>query len=678
MNSAPACLRTPLPADCAAVLSQLRTCSDAGLLRQLDSAFAAFIAELSAESGTPPTPALLVTVALLSQMESRGHACLALDALISSPQALLAWPPHAHEALAALWQGLPTSTAAWLQALAADPTVQRIGHDRDEGQPLLIDGSDDAPRLYLRRYWQYERTVEAAVRARCTPEPTADPARLLDWLDRLFPPASGSQTANPHAPDWQRIACAIALRSRLAIITGGPGTGKTYTAARLLALLLASSPDRERLRVALAAPTGKAAARLKQSIDSALGDLQNSLGSKLNLVAFTTRIGPARTLHALLGARMDSRALRQHAGNPLDVDVLIVDEASMVHLEMMAALLDALPPQARLVLLGDKDQLASVEAGAVLGDLCRDAEAGHYDAASAQYVQESCAETLPPGLMAPTQPAPALAQCTVMLRHSKRFDGAIGALASAVNSATDPALPAALLTRGEDLALYGNESGTPAEAVRLAIDGREGAAGWSDYLDLLQTSAANRNAGEHEAWASQVLAAFDRCRVLCAVREGDWGAEGMNRAIEAELAKRGLLATRGQWYAGRPVMVTRNDPALGVFNGDIGIALPTAEAGANLRVYFSDGGQLRSIAVARLAHVQTAFAMTVHKSQGSEFNHPILLLPAHAGALLSRELVYTAITRARNAFSLIAQKPGLLETAVRQPTRRASGLRFDR
>ncbi|MER2554476.1 MAG: ATP-binding domain-containing protein, partial [Thauera sp.] len=196
---------------------------------------------------------------------------------------------------------------------------------------------------------------------------------------------------------------------------------------------------------------------------------------------------------------------------------------------------------------------------------------------------------------------------------------------------------------------------------------------YRDYLELLARGPAGKDAEAHAAWATAILHAFDRFRVLCAVREGDWGMAGLNRAIEHALARARLLSPRGTWYRGRPVMVTRNDAALGVFNGDIGITLPTAEH-ASLRVYFLDGERLRSVAVSRLAQVDTAFAMTVHKSQGSEFEHTALVLSAHSGSVLTRELIYTGITRARKAFSLFAERPGLLEQGVMQATRRESGL----
>ena len=660
----------------AALIDTLRDWSDSGLLRHLDSAFARFIVQLDPASASP---ALAVAAALLAHMEGRGHSCLPLAPLANDPHTLLGWPAEAIAQLGTLHPDLPTRTADWLAALQASPLAQRIGHDPALGQPLVIDGPEHAPRLYLRRYWHYERSVAQAILARAGSAEAVDEARVRSWLTRLFPaPANAPTPAS--AVDWQQLACAIALRARLAIVTGGPGTGKTYTAARLLALLFATHAEPHTLRIALAAPTGKAAARLRQAIDGSLQALQDSLGSTLDLTALTQRIGAARTLHSLLGARPDTRRFRHHAGHPLDVDVVIVDEASMVHLEMMAALLDALPTGARLILLGDKDQLASVEAGAVLGDLCRDAAAGRYAADTARYLQATTGIRLPAPYLATDTPAPVLAQQTVMLRESRRFHGPIGALALAVNDAHDPALPTRLLHEDCSGALHALEKGTPADVIALALDGREGnesaRACYRDYLQHLAAGPASNSPEAHARWTTAILNAFDRFRILCAVREGEWGVSGLNQAIEQALARARLLAPHGTWYAGRPVMVTHNDPALGVFNGDIGIALPAPGHGSQrvLRVYFLDGDTLRSVAVSRLAHVETAFAMTVHKSQGSEFEHTALILSTHSGAVLSRELVYTGITRARKAFTLITEHPGLLETGVSHPTRRESGL----
>jgi exodeoxyribonuclease V alpha subunit len=519
-------------------------------------------------------------------------------------------------------------------------------------------------RLYLRRYWSDENTVADAVRARTAtgeaapgrPEPS--PALVRLWLDQLF-----THATREGGPDWQKIACAIATRGGLAVITGGPGTGKTYTVARLLALLFALEGEQaSQLRVALAAPTGKAAARLKQAIDDALEKLSDSLKGALPLRELAERMGGARTLHSLLGARPDTRAFRHNAGNPLDVDVLIVDEASMVHLEMMAALLDALPPGARLVLLGDKDQLASVEAGSVLGDLCHDAQAGGYGAATAAFVEAASGQAIPPEFLGN---AGALAQQTVMLRQSRRFGGPIGQLALAVNHG-DAEAARAVLRADSGGQLVWNEAAQQEDMLRLAAEG------YRPFLELVRRGAG---ADGHDAWAAGVLQAFEGFRLLCAVREGEWGVSGLNEGIAQRLETLGLLKRRGEWYVGRPVMVTRNDYATGVYNGDIGLVLPDPERQGSLRVYFSDGAQVRSVLATRLRNVETAFAMTVHKSQGSEFSHTVLVLPREASSVLARELVYTGITRARQRFTLLTPNPGVLPDAIRRRTERTSGLR---
>ena len=648
-------------------LDILRAWSEAGWLRRLDSALAAFMAELDPHAA----PAVLLATALLAQMEGRGHSCLPLAPLLAQPGAVLGWPATALAELDVLLSRLPHGLSDWRAALLKSGVVDGVEGSEAGDQPLVLRGSAEAPRLYLRRYWGYEGAVAQQIVARTATPVPVDASKVRPWLDRLF---ASDTPATATAPDWQKLACALALRGRFSVITGGPGTGKTYTAARLLALLFAVDAQPERLRIALAAPTGKAAARLKQSIDTALGELRQRVGSTLDLDALTQRMGAARTLHSLLGARPDTRQFRYHAGQPLDIDVLIVDEASMVHLEMMAALLAALPPTARVVLLGDKDQLASVEAGAVLGDLCRDAQAGRYSASTAAYALAATGEAIPPDYLQATGTAPALAQHTVMLRQSRRFGGPIGRLALAVNHGDAPAAQQALREDSHG-ALASYEGVNPVAAVRLALEGRAGApGGYSAYLDCMNQRPAADDAAAHAVWVHSVLTAFDRFRLLCAVREGDWGAAGLNQAVQAALQRDKRLSVRGEWYVGRPVMVTRNDPALGVFNGDIGITLPADATEQRLRVYFADGPQLRSVGVGRLAHVETAFAMTVHKSQGSEFEHTVLVLPAHAGPVLSRELVYTGITRARTAFTLVAAQPGLLATAVQQRTQRASGL----
>ncbi|MYN03364.1 exodeoxyribonuclease V subunit alpha [Pseudoduganella sp. DS3] len=628
--------------------------AEGGMLRRLGPVFARFVTSLAAQGSDAAGTPLALACLLLSELEGRGHSCLQLAALADDPSPMLGWSDDDWPALCAEAGALPQGAAAWQAYLQACPQVLSWPGGADHGQPLVLAGG----RLYLRRYWSDENTVADAVRGR-TGAGSAGPAPALlrQWLDRLF-----THATREGGVDWQKIACAVAARGGLAVITGGPGTGKTYTVARLLALLFAVEGEQAgNLRVALAAPTGKAAARLKQAIDDALEKLEVGLDGALPLRALAERMGGARTLHSLLGARPDTRAFRHNAANPLDVDVLIVDEASMVHLEMMAALLEALPPTARLILLGDKDQLASVEAGSVLGDLCHDAQAGGYDAATAAFVQAATGQDIGPEYLGH---AGALAQQTVMLRQSRRFGGPIGQLALAVNQG-DAEAARAVLRADSAGQLHWNEAAQQEDMLRLAAEG------YRPFLQLVQQGSGGH---EHDAWAAGVLQAFESFRLLCAVREGEWGVTGLNDSIAQRLESLGLLKRRGEWYVGRPVMVTRNDYATGVYNGDIGLVLPDPERAGSLRVYFSDAGKVRSVLATRLRNVDTAFAMTVHKSQGSEFSHTVLVLPREASSVLARELVYTGITRARQRFTLLTPNPGVLPDAIRRRTERTSGL----
>ncbi len=637
------------------VLTEFDRFASAGTMRRLGVAFARFIAQLGAAS----TP-LVVSSALLSELEGRGHSCLPLDELVGDPSRLLDWPPERWQSLCDASGALPSTVQEWHNALAGCPQVWVVG-EADTGQPLVLHEQ----RLYLRRYWRDERVVADAIARRAGEVRNVDADNVRTWIARLF-----DVMPDNAGPDWQKIACAIAVRGSFSIITGGPGTGKTYTVARLLGLLFALADDPSRLRVALAAPTGKAAARLKQSIDKALASLVPRLGNALPLAELAERVGAARTLHSLLGARPDTRAFQHHAGNPIDVDVLIVDEASMVHLEMMAALLQALPPHATLILLGDKDQLASVEAGAVLGDLCAGAQSGGYSGLTAAYVKQATAQEIPADMVSGGRP---IDQRTVMLRTSRRFSGPIGLLAQAVN-AGDLETAIACLRAQEEQQLLWIEQAQQNDVLRLALSGRPGAeGGYRRYLDLVREGPP-ANGDAYNVWARCILESFDTFRLLCAVREGDWGVSGINAAVEQALEREGLLRPQGEWYVGRPVMVTRNDYGLGVFNGDIGITLPDPAQRGSLRVCFLSGDVVRSVLATRLAQVETAFAMTVHKVQGSEFGHAVMVLPSDASLVVTRELVYTGITRASACFTLVSPVPAVLEDALKRRTRRASGL----
>ena len=619
--------------------------TDAGELRRLSGAFARFIGTL----GTTHCPLMLACV-LLSELEGRGHSCMALGELAADPAVLMGWSDEQWRQMAASMPALPKTVMAWTTQLAACEQVWQVGN-LDFGQPLVLDGE----RFYLRRYWRDEMLVAHSVRTRAACVRPLDSTKVRHWLNILFASDQRSES-----PDWQKLACAVAIRSAVAIITGGPGTGKTYTVARLLALLFAMAPEAARQRVALAAPTGKAAARLKQSIDKALTELADKVGAALPLRELTARMGPARTLHSLLGARPDTRSFAHHKGNLLDIDVLIVDEASMVHLEMMASLLDALPAGATLILLGDKDQLASVEAGAVLGDLCRDAQAGGYTPETVAYGLAASGEVVPQAFHGD---AGALAQQTVMLRRSRRFGGPIGQLALAVNEGDGAGAEAVLRAGG---ALHWIEHAHQHHVVQLALEG------YRAYLALLQQEPA---ACARDAWVVSVLRGFESFRILCAVRDGDWGVTALNEAIEQRLNAAGLIRKRGEWYVGRPVMITRNDYGTGVFNGDIGLTLADPARTGSLRVYFLEGEAVRSVLATRLRQVETAYTMTVHKSQGSEFRHTVLVLPKERGAMIARELIYTGITRASAEFTLVTPASAVLAEAIARRTQRASGLR---
>ncbi|MDO8939039.1 MAG: exodeoxyribonuclease V subunit alpha [Methylicorpusculum sp.] len=642
-----------------------------GWLSQLDRAFAHFLLTQDAQANE----AVLWAGALLSRQLEQGEVFLDLEKLSRQPGLTLAIPGHevrrsGNETVFAEVAILQAYTLQhWKQALADSPLISLGGGNT----PLVLDGH----RLYLRRYWQYQQILNASIQSRLQPIRSELPDDLILQLNSLF-------KDNAEQPDWQKIACALALRSRFAIITGGPGTGKTTTLTKLLALLIQLSESNtgspRKLKVLLAAPTGKAAARVSESISQAL--------AKLTVDDAIKQLIPksASTLHRLLGSRQGTRQFIHHRNNPLVADIVIIDEASMIDLEMMAALLDALPETAQLILLGDKDQLASVEAGAVMGDLCRGADNQAYDPPTLNWI----AQTAGVALAESDLKGSAINQQTVMLRFSHRFGehSGIGQLARAVNAGE--ALKAQAIL---------NDTATYQDLNRLLLDDPGDSRlkqlitangnphqrqGYRYFLDVILQQRPD--AGEQfNQWAKRVLDAFDTFQVLCAVRMGPWGVEGLNQRIEQWLFSDYKLAPTtlsglkqgerddpfarshrlDRWYEGRPVMVTRNDYNLGLMNGDIGITL--YDFNGKLRVAFPDTGDemaIRWISPMRLPDVETAFAMTVHKSQGSEFNHVALILPETLSPVLTRELVYTGITRAKAHFTLLESQADVFNQAV--------------
>ncbi|WP_373386689.1 exodeoxyribonuclease V subunit alpha [Pseudomonas alcaligenes] len=555
-------------------------------------------------------PAVLACAALCSEALAAGDVCLPLARVAGRRP----WAEHDFT--------LPP-LAELRPLLEASALVGAPGRFA----PLILDGE----RLYLARYQAYEQRLAERLLALSAERPAVDEALLSESLARLF-------AFNQQQPDWQRLAAAQAVRRRLAVISGGPGTGKTTTVVRLLAALL-EQPGGERLAIGLAAPTGKAAARMAEAIRNAKADLPLADHLKALLPE------EARTLHRLLGSRGDSPTVRHDAARPLALDVLVVDEASMVDLALMAKLVDALPPQARLILLGDKDQLAAVEAGAVFAELC---EGRGFDAEAAAELQRITGQTVPV-----ETPRSALGDAVVLLTHSHRFagDSGIGELARRINGG-DAAGTLNLLREGRaDLAWQAE----PSQAVLLERLEQ----GYAPYLK------AARRGDPVEAFA-----AFNAFRALTAQREGPWGVGGLNEALEARIKRRYSLAERERWYPGRAVMVRQNDYALGLFNGDVGLCL-AGEHG--LRVYFEGEDGYRAFAPARLPSHDSAFAMTVHKSQGSEFSEVLLALPESPSPLLTRALFYTGITRAKHKVEIWGL-PARLAEAVNTRAERAAGL----
>ncbi|HSC83813.1 MAG TPA: exodeoxyribonuclease V subunit alpha, partial [Pseudomonas sp.] len=561
---------------------------------------------------------VLAAAALCTEALARGDVCLPLARLAGQRP----WPEFAFV--------LP-ALAEWRQQLEASPLVAAPG----DFAPLILDG----PRLYLARYQAYESQLAEQLLARAADVPAIDEQVLGESLARLF-------AFNQQAPDWQRLAAAQAVRRRLAVISGGPGTGKTTTVVRLLAALLEQGGDLSggaQLAIGLAAPTGKAAARMAEAIRSAKADLPVSEAIKAALPE------EARTLHRLLGSRGDTPKVRHDAARPLALDVLVVDEASMVDLALMAKLVAALPPHARLILLGDKDQLAAVEAGAVFAELC---EGRGFDAQAAADLQRITGQSVP---IEP--PRSRLGDAVVLLTHSHRFagDSGIGELARRINNGD--ASGTLNLLRENRADLHWQAQPTPTALLERLEQG---------YRPYLQ---AARKGDPAEAFT-----AFNAFRALTAQREGPWGVSGINEALEARIKRRYSLPERERWYPGRAVMVRQNDYALGLFNGDIGLCLH-GEHG--LRVFFESGGEgedgYRAFAPARLPSHDSAFAMTVHKSQGSEFSEVLLALPELPSPLLTRALFYTGITRAKHKVEIWGS-PARLSEAVNTRAERAAGL----
>lgn len=643
------------------------------LFSRFDTAFAEFLNEKEPSND----PRLKILASLVSHLFSMGHTCLDLNLL-----ATLQW-----DALGLdedIYKLLPKNLCDSVKSMPwkFDVTSDEVDN---KTSPLVLDNE----LLYLRKNWEAEKRIIKSIKDRLAVQTEVAPTLSMD-LQHLF------GTDDSYAqPDWQKLACAVATNKLFTLITGGPGTGKTTTVTKLLALLASNAKKQnppQAIRIALTAPTGKAAARLGASIKGAVDKLPAEFKFEINQKPVT--------LHKLLKIRpsaFDSQI------TSLAYDVIVVDEASMISLSLMDRLLECAQLETRLIFLGDQDQLASVEAGAVLGQLCLNAVDGNYLPATIEFLETFTSKDL----SAWAGSGSPLAQQTVMLRKSHRSQdgGVINQWAQLINNGDVQGL-VELRKLFAELSNWSQSAQSPPidhQSQNRRASNSVGNCGnpidrlnvskfnspqtkeflrnaWTNYLDLIKNTHfdATQDNATQQLLATQILEAFGEFQLLCAVREGPWGVNQLNKVIAQ------LLGFKDEgWYVGRPVMVTRNNSHLDLRNGDIGICL---ERNGVLRVAFPSGvddnqeqevdiaNQIRWILPSRLDSVESVFAMTVHKSQGSEFDHVCLVIPETRTAVLTRELIYTGLTRAKKRVTWITPDESILFKAIETRMSRSGGL----
>ena len=588
----------------------------------LDEHFARLMVKLAGGESSE----LYLAAALASSVTGDGHVCLDLGTaagrVIGNDQKTA--PPLDH----------------WARILKESPVVGRPG----EFKPLILDGKG---RLYLYRYWDYERKLADCIRRLTENTCNLNSSRARESLTRLFSP-------NERKEDWQKVAAAVSLLRQFVVISGSPGTGKTSTVTRILALLLENAGG-GRLRIALAAPTGKAAARLQEMVRIGKEALSVSEWVKAAIPS------EASTIHRLLGAAPDMISARYHAGNPLPVDLVVVDEASMVDLPLMSKLAQSLPDSARFVLLGDKDQLSSVEAGAVLGDICGGEDGNAFSNSFRIKLEEITGDRV---RVSPSGgKRPGISDSVIQLRENYRFspDSGISLLSAAVNRG-DGNAALALMKSGSfpdvQWSPLPEANALPSALMKYVINY------FQNYLDVLESGGNLQN----------VFTALESFRILCALREGPYGVASINHTVERILGMQRLIRSDERWYHGRPIMITKNDYNLRLFNGDIGIIVRSGDDAAPHACFTDPSGAVRRFAPLRLPDHETVYALTVHKSQGSEFARVLLLLPDRDSPVLSRELIYTGITRTKQEVHLWGREE-VFRAAISRKIMRNSGLR---
>ncbi|WP_040976369.1 exodeoxyribonuclease V subunit alpha [Necropsobacter massiliensis] len=658
-----------------AILSQLK---QQALISAGDYYFAKLIADKQQPFAYPQEVQNLAILlaALCNFTYQQGHTCLLLDDSLHHNLFFLPYSErHFLDQIAQKINALPVSR--WQSALAGH--IAFSDRPMEKNAPLVFQY--DA--LYFYRIWQDEYRVAqyltSAVKNAGENPSSLEMTNIAHVLARYFPTEESSS-----APNRQKIAVAIALHKPFCLISGGPGTGKTTTVSRVLLSL--QELNQCRLRIKLAAPTGKAAARLSESIGQALRNLSQFVLFKPDPALQNAIPTQAETIHRLLGVRPFSEKTRYNRQNPLPVDILVVDEASMIDLALMAKLLQALTPQTKLILLGDKDQLASVEAGAVLGELGKFVGQG-YSAALTQYLRHTVDERL-----AAAARGNPMRDCLCNLVVSRRFGSKpyIGQLAEAVNQrqaarswglfaehcdvVTNAERQIELIDFDAHLEDRSAERNTPIYRKACINDVVQSAVqNYTEYLrEIKQMTLAPKVLDDKKL--ADIFKLFNKVRYLTALRVGEFGSETLNQYIAEGLRRQGWLEFNQSrdWYVGKPIMITENDANVGLFNGDIGLYLVTQDKNGEVkgRFWFENGN---SELPSRIPSHEPAFAMTVHKSQGSEFNHTFLILPPEPNPVLSKELVYTGITRAKEKITVFANRLSW-EYAVGTETKRQSGL----
>jgi exodeoxyribonuclease V alpha subunit len=585
---------------------------------------------LSAEGGEHSTLFHLIMMMLSSRLSS-GDVCLSLDDIEGKPLSYF----YGDDEAGLNSEIIIPEKAEMIKVLDKS---RAVGHDGDY-LPLILDPEH---KLYFHKYYTFENSLASYIKnlaeSKTLPETIT---HVKDTFSLLFPQPAGET-------DWQSVAAYSALSGGITVISGGPGTGKTSTVVKILALIveyrLKTGGD---ILISLAAPTGKAAARLREAVSSAIENLPAGDDVK--------RLIPSETftIHRLLGSIRNSHEFRYNRSNHLPHDVVVVDECSMGDMALMCRLVQAVKPGAQLILLGDKDQLSSVEGGAVFGDICGSAEGVYTENFTLQGRGIFGIDF--PGAVMENPHASKMNDSLIVLKKSYRFSGrsGIGILADLIKKGDASAA----------LDILGDDSYPDVKFADGTAPDRIG--------EIYRSSALSILDGTDFSTENKIAALIGQFSILTAVRRGPLGAEGMNSMAENVLFRLGVISPGEKFYHGRPVMISRNDYSLSLFNGDIGI---TSNTGTAEVVFPGNDGETRVVHPSRLPEHETAFAMTIHKSQGSEFNNVLVVMPDKWNMIMTRELLYTAVTRARSGV-VIAAGADIIREMIVTPTRRMSGLK---